>query len=195
MKEPDEVSRLLAQIREGNEQASLQLIPIVYRELRRMAAGIMKNERSDHTLQPTAVVHEAYLRMLEAHSLEIKDRAHFFAIAASSMRRVLVDYARRRLADKRGGEGQHKVELDDDLALTEGQSEEVLALHEALHQLEQLDPRQAQIVEMHYFAGNPVGEIAEVLDIGERTVKRELQTARLFLKRRLHSKGLKSLLP
>src|SRR6185436_18252581 len=127
---------LLAQIREGNEQASLQLIPIVYRELRRMAAGIMKNERSDHTLQPTAVVHEAYLRMLEAHSLDIKDRAHFFAIAASSMRRVLVDYARRRLADKRGGEGQHNVELDDDLALTEGQSEEILALHEALHQLE-----------------------------------------------------------
>jgi len=190
MEQSDEVARLLAQIREGNDQASLQLIPIVYRELRRMAAGIMKSERPDHTLQPTAVVHEAYLRLLEAHSLDIKDRAHFFSIAASSMRRVLVDHARRRLADKRGGEGQHKVELEDDIALTDGQSEELLALHEALNQLEQLDPRQARIVEMHYFAGNPVGEIAQVLEIGERTVKRELQTARLFLKRQLQSKGL-----
>jgi RNA polymerase sigma factor (TIGR02999 family) len=190
MEQSDEVARLLAQIREGNDQASLQLIPIVYRELRRMAAGIMKSERPDHTLQPTAVVHEAYLRLLEAHSLDIKDRAHFFSIAASSMRRVLVDHARRRLADKRGGEGQHKVELEDDIALTDGQSEELLALHEALNQLEQLDPRQARIVEMHYFAGNPVAEIAEVLEIGERTVKRELQTARLFLKRQLQSKGL-----
>ena len=190
MEQSDEVARLLAQIREGNDQASLQLIPIVYRELRRMAAGIMKSERPDHTLQPTAVVHEAYLRLLEAHSLDIKDRAHFFSIAASSMRGVLVDHARRRLADKRGGEGQQKVELQDDIALTDGQSEELLALHEALNQLEQLDPRQARIVEMHYFAGNPVGEIAQVLEIGERTVKRELQTARLFLKRQLQSKGL-----
>ncbi|SRR5712691_11254908 len=164
---------------------SIESIPVLYRELRRLAASIMKSERPDHTLQPTAVVHEAYLRMLEAHNLDVRDRAHFFAIAASSMRRVLVDHARRRLAEKRGGEGQHKVELADETALTQGQSEEVLALHEALSELERLDPRQARIVEMHYFAGNPVAEIAEVLDIGERTVKRELQTARVFLKRRL----------
>jgi RNA polymerase sigma factor (TIGR02999 family) len=190
MEPQEEVTRLLHEIRAGNDEASLQLIPLVYRELRRLAAGIMKNERPDHTLQPTAVVHEAYMRLLEAHSLDIKDRAHFFAIAATSMRRVLVDHARRRLADKRGGEAQIKVELEDDLALTAGQSEEVLALHEALNELEQLDSRQARIVEMHYFAGNPVAEIAEMLDIGERTVKRELQTARLFLKRHLHSKGL-----
>jgi RNA polymerase sigma factor (TIGR02999 family) len=190
MSTPDQITVLLAQLRDGDEKASLQLIPILYRELRRLAAGIMKSERPDHTLQPTAVVHEAYLRMLEAHSLDIRDRAHFFAIAANSMRRVLVDHARRRLADKRGGEGQRKVELDDDLALSEGQSEEIIGLHETLNQLEELDPRQARIVEMHYFAGNPVGEIAKVLDIGERTVKRELQTARAFMKSRLQSKGL-----
>jgi RNA polymerase sigma factor (TIGR02999 family) len=190
MDDQEDVTRCLAEIRAGNEKAAQRLIPIVYRELRRLAAGIMKNERPDHTLQATAVVHEAFVRMLEARSLDIKDRAHFFAIAASAMRRVLVDHARGRLADKRGGAGQQRIELDDKLALTAGQSEEVLALHEALTQLEQLDPRQARIVEMHYFAGNPVGEIADVLDIGERTVKRELQTARLFLKRQLNARGL-----
>jgi RNA polymerase sigma factor (TIGR02999 family) len=193
MEPREEVTRLLHEIRAGNDEATLQLIPIVYRELRRMAAGIMKNERPDHTLQPTALVHEAYMRMVEAHSLDIKDRAHFFAIAASSMRRVLVDHARRRLAEKRSGEGQIKVALNDDLALTSGKSEEVLALHEALNELERLDSRQARIVEMHYFAGNPVAEIAEMLAIGDRTVQRELQTARLFLKRHLHSNGLKLL--
>jgi RNA polymerase sigma factor (TIGR02999 family) len=167
------------------DSLSIESIPLLYRELRRLAAGIMKNERPDHTLQPTAVVHEAYLRMLEAHDLDVRDRSRFFAVAATSMRRVLVDHARKRLADKRGGENQHKVEIADERALTENQSEEVLALHEGLNQLEQLDPRQGRIVEMHYFAGNSVSEIAEMLDIGERTVKRELQTARVFLKRQL----------
>lgn len=190
MVERADVTELLDKMRDGDDQAAAQLIPIVYKELRKIAAGIMKRERPDHTLQPTAVVHEAFLRILEGEQLTFVNRAHFFAIAARTMRRVLVDHARRRLADKRGGEGQQRVELEDVFALTTHQSAEVLALHEALDDLERLDARQARIVEMHYFAGNAVAEIALVLDIGERTVKRDLQTARLFLRQKLQTQGM-----
>ena len=190
MDEQGEVTKLLSEMRNGNEQAAARLMPIVYKELRRMAAGVMQRERPGHTLQPTAVVHEAYLRMMAGADLTLENRAHFFAIAARSMRQVLVDHARRKLAGKRGGEMQHRVELEDDLALTAQQSEELLGLHEALERLQTLDARQAHIVEMRYFAGNPVEEIAAMLEISERTVKRELQTARLFLKQQLQSKGL-----
>jgi RNA polymerase sigma factor (TIGR02999 family) len=189
MDERTEVTQLLVRIRDGDELAAAQLIPLVYKELRKMAAGIMKRERPDHTLQPTAVVHEAFLRIMDGGRLNYENRAHFFAIAARAMRRVLVDHARRRLAEKRGGEAQRQVELEDEIGLTVQQSEDVLALHEALDALEQLDARGARIVEMHYFAGNGVGEIALVLHISERTVKRELQTARLFLKQQLQSQG------
>jgi|SRR5580765_641316 len=188
MAERGEVTRLLARIQSGDEQAAAELVPLVYKELRKIAAGMMRNERPNHTLQTTAVVHEAYLRLMEGDRARFENRAHFFAIAARAMRRVLVDHARHRLAEKRGGaEGRHEVELVDEIALTPQQSEEVLALNEALDQLAALDDRQAQVVEMHYFAGNSVAEIAHVLQIGERTVKRELQTARLFLKKQLAS--------
>jgi RNA polymerase sigma-70 factor (ECF subfamily) len=182
-----QVTRLLAQARAGDEQATAALVPLVYTELRRIAAAMMRRERSGHTLQPTAVVHEAFVRLVDGEGARFENRAHFFAIAARSMRRVLVDHARRRVAGKRGGEGQHQVELADDIAMTPQRSEEILAVDQALERLEQLDPRQAQIVEMHYFAGNSVPEIAHVLQIGERTVKRDLQTARLFLKHQLQS--------
>jgi RNA polymerase sigma factor (TIGR02999 family) len=172
----------------GDPDAAARLLPVVYQELRKVAAAIMKRERPGHTLQPTAVVHEAFLRLMGGSELQVENRAHFFALAARSMRQVLVDHARKKVAGKRGGENV-RVELDDRLALSAQQSEDVLALHEALEQLEKLDPRQAQIVEMHYFAGNLVAEIAEVQGIAERTVKLELQTARLFLKRQLASKG------
>jgi RNA polymerase sigma factor (TIGR02999 family) len=188
MAERDEVTQLLARIRDGDERAAAQLIPVVYKELRRIAAAMMRRERSDHTLQPTAVVHEAFIRLMDGEAARFENRAHFFAIAARSMRRVLVDHARGRLADKRGGQ-QRQVELEDDIALTPQQSEEVLGLDQALDRLESLDARQAQIVEMHYFAGNSVAEIAHVFQIGERTVKRELQTARLFLKQQLEAAG------
>ena len=186
MAERGDVTQLLAQIRGGDEQAAEQLVPLVYKELRKIAAAMMRRERPDHTLQPTAVVHEAFIRLMDGEQARFENRAHFFAIAARSMRRVLVDYARQRLADKRGGDAR-KVELEDDIALTPEQSADVLGLDEALGRLERLDARQAQIVEMHYFAGNPVAEIAEVCQISERTVKRELQTARLFLKQQLQS--------
>jgi len=132
-------------------------------------------------------VHEAYIRMIEGADLNVQNRAHFFAIAAKSMRRVLVDHARRRLASKRGGEDRHQVELGDQIALSPQQSADVLALHRALEELEKLDAQQARIVEMAYFAGNSIEEIAEVLGISERTVNRELKTARLFLKQQLRS--------
>src|SRR5436309_5245496 len=116
-----EVARLLSEIRNGNEQAAGQLIPIVYQELRRMAASMMKNERPGHTLQPTAVVHEAYLKMMDGARLTVENRAHFFAIAGRSMRQVLVDHARRRLANKRGGDIHRQLEFEDEIALTEQQ--------------------------------------------------------------------------
>jgi RNA polymerase sigma-70 factor (ECF subfamily) len=180
-----EVTQLLVQVRDGDEHAVAQLMPLVYRELRKIAGAMMRRERPGHTLQPTAVVHEAFIRLLDGEQAHFENRAHFFAIAARSMRRVLVDHARRRLADKRGGDAHQQVELEDDLALTPHQSEEMLDLDRALDLLERMDARQAQIVEMHYFAGNSVAEIAHVCHVAERTVKRELQTARLFLKQQL----------
>lgn len=189
MDEKGEVTGLLSRMR-GDKEAAAQLFPMVYAELRRVAAGMMRRERPGHTLQPTAVVNEAYMRMIATTNPTLENRAHFFALAARAMRQVLVDHARRKLADKRGGEMRVQVELDDNLALTPQQSEEVLAIHEALERLQALDARQAQIVEMHYFAGNAVEEIAEVLAISDRTVKRELQSARLFLKKELQGTTL-----
>ena len=185
----DQVTQLLHDMQGGDSGAIDRLVPIVYRELRRIAGAVMKTERSDHTLQPTAVVHEALVRLMEGEPVTFENRAHFFAIAARIMRRLLVDHARRRVADKRGGESLRQVEMEEGLALTLQQSSDVLALHDALDLLERLDERQAHIVEMHYFAGNSVEEIALVAGVSERTVKRELQTARLFLRQQLKPLG------
>jgi RNA polymerase sigma-70 factor, ECF subfamily len=190
MSETGDLTTLLQEMR-SDKKAAARLLPLVHRELRRVAAGMMRRERPGHTLQPTAVVHEAYMRLLAGSHPTLENRAHFFALAARAMRQVLVDHARRKLAIRRGGEMRAHVELDDNFALTAQQSEEVLAIHEALEQLQELDSRQAQIVEMHYFAGNAVEEIATALGIGERTVKRELQSARLFLKKQLEGKEAK----
>jgi len=189
MNQTSDVTALLSQMR-SNKQAAAHLLPLVYGELRRVAAGMMRDERRGHTLQPTAVVHEAYMRLLAGAHPTLQNRAHFFALAARSMRQVLVDHARRKLADKRGGDAGVQVEFEENIALTAQQSEELLAVHEAIEQLEKLDARQARIVEMHYFAGNGIEEIAAALEIGPRTVKRELQSARLFLKQQLDRKGL-----
>ena len=183
----DEVTRLLHDMQRGDSTAADRLVPIVYRELRQIAAALMRSERSGHTLPPTAVVHEALMRLMEGEPVSFESRSHFFAIAARIMRQLLVDHARRRVARKRGGEGMRQIELKEGLVLTPEQSNDVLALHDALDQLAQLDERQARIVEMHYFAGNSVDEIAVVVGVSERTVKRELQTARLFLRQQLQS--------
>jgi RNA polymerase sigma-70 factor, ECF subfamily len=187
MNEQSEVTQMPSRPRGGDQQADGQLDPMVYRDLRRIAGSMMRGLRPGHTLQPTAVVHEAYLRMKDGANLDLVGRAHFFAKAAQAMRWVLVDHARRKQATIHGG-GLRREEFPDDFALPPEQVEEVLALHEALERLESLDPRQAKVVEMHYYAGTPVDEIAAVLNIGERTVKRDLQTARLFLKRQLERK-------
>ena len=181
----DQVTSLLRSMQDGDAAAADRLVPIVYRELRRIAGSLMRRERGDHTLQPTAVVHEALLRLMEGEPVSFENRAHFFAIAARIMRRLLVDHARRHVAGKRGGEDLRQVELEDGLALTPEQSTEVLALHDALDLLARLDERQARIVEMHYFAGNSLDEIAAIVGVSERTVARELQTARLFLRQQL----------
>jgi len=135
------------------------------------------------------VVHEAYIRIVGGADLSLESRAQFFALAARAMRNVLVDHARHKLADKRGGTMQVRIELEDDLLLTSQQSAEILATHEALERLQELDSRQAKIVEMHYFAGNSVQEIAALCGLGERTVKHELQMARLFIKKQLEGEG------
>ena len=190
MGEPGDITRLLLEMRSRDNQTASQLFELVYAQLRRIAAGMMQNERLGHTLQPTAVVHEAYMRLVGDNRPSPENRAQFFALAARAMRQVLVDHARHKLAQRRGGEKRVREEFEEAMALTVQQSEEVLAIHEALERLQQLDVQQGQIMEMHYFAGNSVAEIATVLEIGERTVKRELRMGRLFLKQQLETRGM-----
>ena len=190
MAELDDVTRLLLEMRGGDKQAAAQLWALVYRELRWVAAHMMQRERPGHTLQPTAVVHEAYMRLLGNTQQTLENRAQFFALAARAMRQALVDHARQKLAEKRGGAMRPRPGFKDDIAITVQQSEALLAIHEALERLQRLDAQQGQIVEMHYFSGNSVAEIAAAFNIGERTVKRELQTARVFLKQQLGSRGM-----
>jgi RNA polymerase sigma factor (TIGR02999 family) len=161
-------------------------MPVVYEELRRLAGHYLRLERPGHTLQPTALLHEAFLRLVGQREVVWQNRAHFFGIAAQMMRRILVDHARRKMAAKRDASA-YRVEL----ALPEGEAEdrepELLALDEALTQLEELDPRQARIVELRFFGGLTVEETAEVTGVSTRTVKREWRTARAWLRSELDS--------
>ena len=180
-----EVTVLLRRWSDGDERALDRLMPLVYEELRRVAHRRLAAERSDHTLQTTALVHEAYARMAEA-DLRLQDRAHFFALAARTMRRILVDYARARLAEKRGGGAQAitldrvSVELAD-----QGEHADILALHEALEALERQDPRKAQVIEAHIFGGLTYDETAAALGISAATVDRDLRMAKAWLAREL----------
>jgi RNA polymerase sigma factor (TIGR02999 family) len=178
-----DVTRLLAQLRGGNQEAADQLVPLVYNELRRMAGAYMQRERPGHTLQATALVHEAYMRLVGQEKAQ--NRAHFFAIAAHTMRQVLLDYARRRHADKRGGAGARKVDLDAELFVAAEALEDVLAIDEALGRLEQIDPRQSRLVELRFFAGLDVEEAAEVMGVSPTTIKREWRSAKAWLQREL----------
>ncbi|MGH9433128.1 MAG: sigma-70 family RNA polymerase sigma factor [Terriglobia bacterium] len=177
---PGEITLLLAQLREGHRQAESKLMPLVYKELRRLARRYMRAERPDHTLQPTALVHEAYLSLVGQRDKNWQNRAHFFAMAAQQMRHILVDHARAHLAEKRGGD-QAKLELDEALAHSPQQKMEVLALDEALDRLAQRDPRQAQTVELRFFGGLSEAEVAEVQGVSTRTVKRDWTVARAWL--------------
>lgn len=161
------------------------MMPAVYDELRRLAAGYLNGERAEHTLQPTALVHEAYLRLADQRQSTWQNRAHLLGIAARMMRRILTNHAVARAAAKRGGEDVVRLTLDDALEIYDQQDVKLLDVEEALRALESLDPRQAQIVEMRFFGGLTVEEIAEVLEISPRTVKREWSFAKRWLQHEL----------
>jgi RNA polymerase sigma-70 factor (ECF subfamily) len=177
-----EVTRLLDQLRVGKQEAADQLVPLVYDELRRMATAYMQRERPGHTLQATALVHEAYMRL--ASDAPPQNRAHFFAIAAHTMRQVLLDYARRHNAGKRGA-GARKVDLDAELLVGHDALEDVIAIDEALERLAQIDPRQSRLVELRFFTGLDVEEAAEVMGISPTTIKREWRSAKAWMQREL----------
>jgi RNA polymerase sigma factor (TIGR02999 family) len=182
---PREVTQLLADWRNGDQAALEKLMPIVYDELRRIAHRYMRRERPGHTLQTTALVNEAYLRLVGRREIEWQNRAHFFAVAAQVMRSLLVDYARGRKYAKRGGD-RIQVTLDETAGAFEGQPAEVLALHEALEKLATVDRRKSQLVELRYFGGMSVEETAEVLGVSGITVKREWLKAKAWLYREIN---------
>jgi RNA polymerase sigma-70 factor (ECF subfamily) len=177
---PSEVTLLLARVSEGDQDAVSRLMPLVYNELRHIAARRMAGERPDHTLQATALVHEAYVRLIKQPKVHWKNRAHFFGVAAQLMRQILVDHARRVLRVKRGGMQLH-VSLDQAAVFSEEKSAELLAVDEALAKLQRRDARQSQIVELKYFGGLTTEEAAEALRTSPRTVEREWKFAKSWL--------------
>ena len=182
--ESGDVSHLLRAWGRGDVQAGEDLVPLVYRELRRRAAAYLRNERPDHTLQPTALVHEAYVRLVGQDRVSWQNRAQFFGVAAQMMRRILVDHARRHHAAKRPGAGA-KVTLDDHIGATQPYDCEILQLDQALGELATINPRQVEIVELRYFGGLTEEEVAVLLSLSRTTVTREWQTARTWLYRRM----------
>lgn len=186
---PGEVTRLLAEVRNGDQSALERLAPLVEGELHRLAAGYMRRERPDHTLQATALVNEAYLKLVEQRETNWQNRSHFFAIAASLMRRILVDHARKGGAGKRGG-GQRPLPLDEALVLGCERNDALMALDEALERLQKFDARQVRILELRFFGGLSVDETAEALDISPRTVDREWKLAQAWLRKELLRKEL-----
>jgi RNA polymerase sigma factor (TIGR02999 family) len=181
-----EVTRLLADWSRGDDAAFAKLTPLIYEELRRIAHRHMGGQRPDHTLQTTALVNEAYLRLADQTNPSWQNRAHFFAVAARAMRQIVVDYAKSQRAQKRGG-GALKIELDEGAIVSPEQSQEIIDLHEALERLGTLDSRKAQVVELKFFGGLNYDEIAEVLKIARMTVRRDWEFARLWLYTELHS--------
>jgi RNA polymerase sigma factor (TIGR02999 family) len=183
-----QLTRLLEAWQQGDASAADKLVPLVYADLRRMAAMKLRGERGSHTLQPTALVHEAWLRLMQQHGAHWQNRSQFFAIAAQAMRRILVDHARKRHAAKRG-DGAAPVDVDEisEVLALPLPEERLIALDAALQDLAKLDGRQARIVELRYFGGLSVEETAEVLEISPTTVKREWATARAWLFRAVDS--------
>jgi RNA polymerase sigma-70 factor (ECF subfamily) len=182
---PAEITQLLVKAGNGDREAESVLVPLVNDELRRLARRYMRHERPGHTLQPTALVHEAYLKLIEKREIAWQSRGHFFAVAAQLMRRILVDHARAKQAEKRGGCLQ-QIALDVAVVFSPEQSDQLLALNEALDGLARLDPRQGRIVELKFFGGLTDEEVSGVLGIASRTVKREWSVARAWLFRELN---------
>jgi RNA polymerase sigma factor (TIGR02999 family) len=182
-----EVTQLLRDWSDGNSAAREELLQLVYRPLRELAGHHLRRERDGHTLQPTALVHELYLKLVKQRRVDWSDRGHFFAVAAQMMRRILVDHARRRKSDKRGGE-MVSLALDDALDVAAAESIDVVALDVALEHLTAIFPQQARIVELRFYGGLTIDETAEVLGVSAATISREWTMARAWLRRSLSAK-------
>lgn len=184
MPEPHDVTQLLGRWADGDQQALEDLTPLVYAELRQLAASYLRGERPDHTLQPTALVHEAYLRLVAQQNLSLRSRSHFFGAAARLMREILVDHARRRHAGKRAGKN---VSLEEAVSMPGKRSADLIMLDGALNALENFDPRKAKGVELRFFGGLSMDEIAQTLEISAVTVRRDLRLAEAWLYRQMRS--------
>jgi RNA polymerase sigma factor (TIGR02999 family) len=180
----DDLTHLLTQWANGDQQALNQLTPLVYKQLRRLAAVQLRKERRSHTLQPTALVHEAYLRLVDQRKPAFQNRSHFFAVAARLMRQILVDSARRRQAGKRAG---LRVSLSEAISFDQKRSRDLVALDLGLTHLEKIDPRKSRAVELRYFGGLSTEEIAQVLEVSSITVRRDLRMAEAWLHRELQN--------
>ena len=181
-----DITVLLNQIRDGSDTAPGRLLELVYDDLRRLAGAYMQNERPDHTLQATALVHEAYMRLVDWKNVSWQNRAQFFSVAAEVMRKVLIDHARARQTNKRSG---HKLALDEAISLPDHSQIDMIALDEALQSLEKLDPRQAKIVELRFFGGLSIEETAYILKVSESTVRREWTFAKAWFQLELSQNG------
>ena len=184
---PSEVTKLLLDWSKGDQHALNDLMPLVYQELKKLAGSYLRAERPDHTLQPTALIHEVYLRLVGQNMPEWESRAHFFGVAARLMRQILVDHARTRTAQRRGGVSQSKILLDEAPIFTHEQASDLLDFDETLRKLAKLDERKARIIEMRSFGGMSVVETARVLGVSEATVKREMRLAKAWLLRELRN--------
>lgn len=183
-----QVTQLLQDYSRGDQAAFDKLLPLVYAELHQLAAACMNRERADHTLQTTALVHEAYLRLVKQSAIGWPSRAYFFAVAAQVMRNLLIDYARTRMRDKRGG-GHVKLSLDEAAVLTDERSASLLALDDVLKSLAKIDPRKSRVVELRFFGGLSVEEIAEVLKVAPNTVTRDWTVAKAWLYRAIRERS------
>ena len=179
------ITQLLYELKTGRQEVLNELLPLVYDQLRQLADSYLRRERENHTLQPTALVHEAYLRLVGQKPIDWQNRAHFFGVASRLMREILIEYARARHRKKRGGDFATRVALDDALSFQTQEGLDVIELDEALTRLEQLDKDQARIVELRFFSGLTIEEVAEVSGTSPATVKREWTTAKLWLLREL----------
>ena len=179
-----DVTQVLNRVSEGDRGAAEELLPLVYEDFRSLAKMYMSRESYSHTLQPTALVHEAFLKLIDQTRVDWQGRTHFFAVGAQAMRRILVDHARRKRREKHGGT-LDRIELDDDVALSPQSDQDVLALEEALEKLETVDERQSKIVELRFYAGLTVKEVAEVLGVSKRTIEAEWTMVRAWLRKEL----------
>lgn len=179
-----QVTQLIGDLASGDQTAAERLFPLLYDAFHQLAARYMQGERSGHTLSPTALVHEAYMKMVDQKRVDWKGKTHFFAVGAQAMRRILVDHARSHQRAKRGG-GRQRIELDENVALSPQRDEDLIAVDEVLNKLVQVDARQAAIVELRFFGGLSVAEVAEVLGVSKRTVENEWTMVRAWLRREL----------